>query len=337
MQLYIIESPLQLLSAIEAKKKFLSQKHILIVKYSKEKKNNDQINFLIKNSSWDKVYKIPFLFSTKLQIIFFCLLANILKKISFHKIFIGEFRSDEMWMMLNSLHPNEAFLLDDGNMTIEVQTHYLKNINDYNIKRKKKKDILFKYFRLKSAKRKMINLFTMFELKPYINQKIVSNDFSVIASQIKNSGRFSDNSRIYFIGANIIELGIVTEKYFFDCMKFINHYYQNKNMKVVYLPHRREKKEKLEKMKRLFDFEIQQSEFLLELYFYYKKINPKHIASFYSTALFSLKKIYNCSTVDAFKLDSNQIQKIYRSEIESTYRFYKNYMQIIELNEEALN
>ncbi len=334
MHLYIVESPLQLLNAIEAKKAFPSQKHILVVKYSKEKKNNDQIDSLLKNSSWDRIYTIPFLFSTKMQIIFFCLLTKrlVLKRYSFQKIFIGEFRSDEMWMMLNTLPHDEAFLLDDGNMTIEVQKRYLKDLKAFNSQRKKKKkDILFQYFQLKNADRRMIHLYTMFELEPYTHQKIITNRFPVLASRMESVKNISDSSHVFFIGANLVELGIVTEEYFFDCMEYIYDYYRKKQKKFIYLPHRREENAKLIKMRKLFGLEIQNPDYILELYFYYNQLYPEHIASFYSTALYSLKKIYNSSSVHAFKLNPNRVQERYRSEIETTYDFYSQHMQIIEL------
>lgn len=334
--LYIVESPLQLLNAIEAKEEFAAKKNVLIVKFSNEQKNNYQIEKLLAESCWDHIYKIPYIYSTKIQIIHFCSLARFLiwKKQKFKKIFIGEFRSDEMWMIQNNLPHEETFLLDDGNMTIEVQNNYLKELEKYNLERlinKRKKDILYKFFLLKTPERKIVDLFTMFDLKPYSGQRIVQNRFKAVASKLGNINDQSNSDNVFFVGSNIMELGIVNDDYFFECIKFIINFYKNKGKKLVYIPHRREKEEKLLTIKNQLDIEILYPSNLLELDFLYKKIRPKHIASFYSTALYSLKKIYNCQEVDAFKLDFTQVKKEYRSEIASTYQFYEQYFHLVEI------
>ncbi len=333
--LYIVESPLQLLNAIEAKEEFTAKKNILIVKFSNERRNNYQIEKLLKESFWDRIYKIPYIYTTKTQIIYFCFLTRLLvwQKQKFQKIFIGEFRSDEMWMLLNNVQHIETFLLDDGSVTIEVQKNYLKEIEKYNSEksRSKRKYILYNFFFLKAPKRKVIDLFTMFDLKPHPGQKVIQNNFKALASKIINIDDHANSNTVFFIGSNIVERGIVNDKYFFECIEYIVNFYKANEKNIIYLPHRRENEKKLLTMKNQFGIEVLYPSDLIELYFLNKKIWPKHIASFYSTALYSLKKIYKCREVDVFKLDFTQLNKEFQSSIDSTYKFYKKYFRLIEI------
>ena len=136
MNLFIVESPFQLLSAIEASHTFPSDSNLLIIKYLPEQKNssinNSQFDLLIKLKSWDKIIKIKhkrsyFLSDLKL---FFCI-----KKIpKVNLIFIGELRSWYMRQYLNILDNNGCYLLDDGTASILMQETIISDQSYYRLK-----------------------------------------------------------------------------------------------------------------------------------------------------------------------------------------------------------
>ena len=331
--LYIVESPLQLLSAIEARSAFKAEKHFLVVRYYKNKKTNAQLKRLLSLAKWDEVYEYKFYISTEFQALFFIRLIKVLKNncMEFESIFIGEYRSEYMWMFLNNLLHKARYLLDDGNVTIEVQKNYLtrKKLNIFTSS--SVINIMISFFKLNKAKSNSINLFTMFELTPHKNQIVISNNFNDLSSKMVGKS-ITDESVVYFIGANLVELGIVTEDYFIEAMYKIRAYYKKMGKAMIYIPHRREGRGKLNNVT---DLGIFVENFInpVELEFLYKKIRPHHIASFYSTALYSLKKIYNIIHVDSFTLDYDQVDSLLVDEIQSTYKYYGKFINIISTKE----
>ncbi len=330
--LFIIESPLQLLNAEEAKYYFPSKKNILLVKYSSNKKNNMQITKILKMQKWDYIYNIQFIYSKIVFLPFiFTLIQLKLKYKYFNKIFIGEFRSDYMWLYINNIKHEKSVLLDDGTLTILVQNKYLEDINKYNEKRSKSKDFIFSLFLFKNSNRKMIDLFTMFKFKTYHNQILYHNNFNFMNSKMSNC-KLLPGDQVFFIGGDLVELKIISLDYFYECIDYIKKFYQQQNKTIIYLPHRGETNNKLEILENKFHFNITYFENPIELELLYKRILPVNIASFYSTALITLKNIYNIKNIDSFKLDINQINHEHQISIEEIYKYYNKEFNIVEMS-----
>ena len=129
--LYVVESPFQLLSALEARNHFKKSYSVLLLKYSgsSNQKNDFQLKKIIsKFNNFDEIIEIqPFsgsLLEANFRLLIMLKIFQI-KKVRFVKVFIGEFRSWYHRAFLDVLSPKQNFLLDDGNITIELQKKYI--------------------------------------------------------------------------------------------------------------------------------------------------------------------------------------------------------------------
>jgi hypothetical protein len=92
------------------------------------------------------------------------------------------------------------------------------------------------------------------------------------------------------------------DKIYVDYLKRIIRHY---NKPIIYIPHRTEIIS--ENLKALVNenFIMQKNEGPIEIVFLSKRIYPMHVVSFFSTALFNLKKIFEATTIEAIKFNNH--------------------------------
>jgi len=329
MSLFIIESPFQLLCAIEAKEHFKTLNNTLIILDTGEKNNLLQIKNLLNLSHWNIVNIIPFSSNKLITFLKSIQLVHKFKKNKLHNLFIGEFRSETMWLFVTNVKYVNSYLLDDGSHTIHLQNNTFNNLLQYNKGINSVKKYLLKIMFLNGLDRTVMNLFTIYDFEnKYLNQNIIKNNFNFINTKIDE--KFNSNQNIYFIGSNMVENDMLDEDYFFDILKKILKYYGT-NKPIIYIPHRREQEYKLKKIEEL-DVQIKLIDVPIEIYFLLNQIKPNHIASFASTALYTLSKIYSISEVDSFEIDFKFLKKEYHEKFRSIYSFQNKYYKSIKLD-----
>lgn len=336
--LYIVESPFQLLSAIEAKHFFATSKSILIIRYSSQA-TNTQLEEMKKLAHWDEIIEIRSLLNVNMSNI---MLLGALKRLQgqsifFDKIFIGEYRSRSMRLFFDILNPIECFLLDDGNITIEIQNKYLPFCLDYDYvsttTKKMLKNIFYAvsrvYFHAPKNKRCDIDLFTCFELSAFDNkQKVIKHNFEYNKTMAIGKKILADT--IYFFGGNISEEGIIDIKAEITLLRNIKDYFHIQQKTVIYIPHRRESVKKLEQIKLFFD-DVLYFKYPAEMQFVLAREIPSGIASFCSTALFTVSRMYKFESVNAFMLPLDNIRQEYAQDIAAVYNEYAKTMEVISL------
>ena len=125
-----------------------------------------------------------------------------------------------------------------------------------------------------------------------------SNSFENLKKFIISKNKIK-NSHSVIVGQNIVELGIASkEKY----IRFLNQALKNANYKRIYIPHRYELDSNLNIYKKELDLKIVQLELPIELIEYELDIELKEVYSLYSTALFSLKNIYDQASLYSYNL-----------------------------------
>ena len=330
MNLFIVESPLQLLGAIEAKKQLELKNNFLIISLSDEEKNNEQMFSLLALSPWDKVYKVPFFYSIRIKVFqFIFVIYFLLKKFDFESVFFGEVRSNVFWLVANNIKVDNVWMLDDGAGTISVQERIFRKLQEFNRDRNKKTDFIAKLFFLKPADRSLINIFTMYDIEPLGSEKIHENTFAFIKGEMRDL--VVDEDYVYFIGTNLVQPLLLSENAYIQAFEKVYDYYKNRNKKIKYILHRRESRALIEK--NFPDIDILEFDNIIEIEFLIKKIRPYHIASFYSAALFTLKKAYNIEMIDSFLIDLEEIDGMYKEAVSACYIFNKKYMNIIDIGD----
>jgi len=324
VNIFFVLSPLQLMNAIEAYEYFNcldgQTKNILIIGYTLNKRNNQQIdNILLLYNKWDEVKRINIYYNMKELFFYTLLLSRKFKNINVSRVFLGEFRIDYSWILANNANPKEIVLLDDGLGTLSINKN-LTNQTGSSIK-----NIICKIVGLKNAQRQIPAIFTIFKLPKDIPYKTIENKFSYFKKTFLEVCSKNENE-VYFLGAPLADFGMVSQDYFFDSLKKIIHFYKGKQ--IIYVLHRRENLDNMKKMFPNMKFVVYDN--IIEIEFLLKKKQPTHIASFYSAALYTLYAIYNINNVDVFKLNAHKITYQYRTNIEKVYNLY-NKFNIIDL------
>lgn len=327
--LFVIESPFQLLSAIEAKQKFHILDAMLIVRYTLDTQTNLQIDRLLKISPWEKVIEIKSIFSIfdsnlKLSIQLFKL-----KNIKFDNIFIGEYRSWVLRSFLYNLDANNYYLLDDGAASLTVYNQYVKEKRQPVLQPSKLDTILLGLYKLMGLHTHgSVNLlfFTSFDI---YTENCVKNDFSYIKKRMSEQTILQNTT--YFFGAPLSEGNIISESHELAYIQEIINYHAAIGRDLVYVPHRRESAQKKEKIRALNNIAMSTFEFPAEIEFIFRKELPDTIASFYSTVLQTLPKIYSFREVTAFEIPLQTIAKKSQQSIDFVYNEYRKSITIIPL------
>ena len=307
--IFIVAGPLHIMNAIEAVEHFKTQNNILIILYTDNQKQLNQMKKLLKFIDWHRIEYIPLPQKSIDKIIFSKNIYHSLKFIEKNKIdklFVGEYRSDHVNHIVNSLINGEVYLLDDG----LAQLNYHKEINQQPYKVKVRRLIYkFLFYKLKGIK---YTFFTIFDIP---NEKIIRNNYSFFKKYI---GSKEIENSIYFIGQPLVDLAIMSkENYKKELIKIIDFY---KGRKFIYILHRREEIENIKNLSLELNFEYKEFDNLIELEMINSKIVPSHFATFYSTAIVTLPSFILEVEYRAFKSKDEIINKNFITNISNTYK-----------------
>ena len=179
-----------------------------------------------------------------------------------NKIFFGDSNS-YVYKITKKIISQKVILLDDGSSTMIDKNQNHKRFSMF-----------------KNNENKQINSFR--NLKEFIKTKEgIKKSHSVI------------------VGQNVVELGITSkDKY----LKFLDQACKASNYEKVYIPHRYELDSNLKIYKQSLNLKIIELELPIELIEYELDIELKEVFSLYSTALFSLKNVYEHVMLYSFNL-----------------------------------
>lgn len=303
--LSIVSSPLQLINAIEAIQHFKTQDNsLVIVYYSNDSfQSVQQLKTLISFYPWSMVYEVGGEKKGSKFLEYLKLLFNF-KKQSYDYCFVGHFGHFQMNSLAN-LHVQHIYCIDDGVATLFYHTTLLNP--SVVVKKKwsqKVKDIRFKFFGFKVHMNKdRINYFTMFNLKPLHKELIIKNDFKYIKKYQKLQQSI-DPHLVYFLGQPLVDVQFMNLEVYIEYIKAIKKYFREKDMKIMYIPHRKETL--LDELKVLEDdfFYIQPLSEGIELFLIKAYVIPAIVVSFVSTALFTLSKLFDSIMVQAIQIDT---------------------------------
>jgi hypothetical protein len=166
----------------------------------------------------------------------------------------------------------------------------------------------------------------MYNFKPFNSQILYKNNYRAL--KMKLNDLIIDTDTIMFLGLKLSEIGIITEDYYLEKIKQVAYLYSD--CKILYISHREEKKSKLEKIKNISNITVKEPDYPIELYGLYEDAIPYKVASFYSTALYTMKNIYNIEA-ESFSFDYSKSQ--YKNVIQNVYDYYEQYIEVINLDD----
>lgn len=330
---FLIETPLQLLNAIEAKEYFKDMKSLLIVKYSGNAKNDLQIDQLLKLSQWDKIIYIRSNISKMITNFKALLFLRYLKKLShqYEYIFIGEFQSHTFQSFCKNLEVKKCFILDDGVYTINLQKNILskdKHIHEKEDALAIVKTAIKKILGLNDNKNITMHLFTCFDLEPHNKQLIIPNNYYFVKKMVLNEIKIIES--VYFYNSAISEQGIMRLEDELLMLEKVDAYYKEMGKQITYIPHRFDSTVKLNKIQKM-NIPIKKLEYLAEIEPLFNGELAGEMASFFSTTLYTLPKIYNFNRVQAFKIPRHYILEDKQNSLEELYTDIGKNIEIVNL------
>jgi len=296
-----VESPIQLVNAFEAKSFFKMNSYTYYIRLSGVENNDIQLIKLIKILNLSNV-KLIYLNAYNKKIIDYLKLFyyKYFYRLSSNKrVFIGNYDSGFFTLVLKKLKKEQVVLLDDGAKTIDTYSKFKNN---------------FHY-----------DLFTIYDLEALSNQKIYKNKYVQLEKKLSKLSK--NKNEILFLGSKLSEIEIISENYYLEIMKKIAYYY--KNNKVIYIAHREESQSKLDKITLIKNISVVQLDYPIELYGIYSNNIPYKVSSFYSTAIYTIKNIYNIEA-ESFIFDYSKSE--YKKSIDNVYEYYRKYIKIIDID-----
>lgn len=269
MNLYIVESPLQLLCAYESISEN-NQPYKLLLRMTG--RGNNDLHLINCAQSLDVNFQKIVVRTEKVK---FDLLLNIFKilRLSANKyetVYLGSYYSNFLKIFKKLLKCDEIYYLDDGLATLRAQEEILK-------------------------KQVPVNWYTFLNLEVSNFQKIEKHDFSYL----KKISKKNVGNDIFFIGQPIEHMINFQLDDYINCIKKI----VEQHGRLYYIPHR---VENLEFLNAIENIEIVKLDYPIELYFlFYKNELPKKIYSCYSTGLITCNILFEGVECSALKINNN--------------------------------
>lgn len=300
---FLVESPMQLINAIEAKHHFSIQKTYLLIRYDGIASNDNHIDYVLDmiDNKFDRISYIMLQYGKKN---IFKMLIPLIWCIKFNPeyLFIGNYFSG-FSRLVRMFYPNKkTIFLDDGAQTTRL---YYDN--------------------------KKINMFSYFSFdERYPGRIYEKHGFNYLKQRLREKEQKIKKGTVFFIGTPLVENHLIEPSQYDKVLKsVINHY---KNYEIKYFPHRFEDLTKLKENK---EFDIVSINMPFELYLLQVKMLPEKVVSFYSAALYTINSMLgDVIKVEAFRFPLSYFINVqYAEKINKLYRFLSNSMDIIEDNE----
>ena len=148
-----------------------------------------------------------------------------------------------------------------------------------------------------------VEFFTIFHLKGSLNDTIVQNNLTILKKLYQDNQ--IDSNKAYFVGSHLVDKGLVSERTYLSELKKIKAYHDERNQELKYIKHRAESDKILKKIEQIVPIKTYNSplEFALA-----EEALPGEISSFFSSALFTLRKIHSSKIkIKAYKFDPSEI------------------------------
>lgn len=340
MNVFVVNTPLQLINAIEAKKYFdlKDDESLLIVVYLKNRK--EQLVKVVGSHSWAEVKWIESeedVFQQKKNLLLKikewikeCIrfkkevncISNKYKKIN--RMFLGNYLMESQLHIANKFDPNFYYLLDDGNAVLTVQALRRDEVSFINIRKgffSRCKSLLKKYvFYFDFKKIESVTYFTTYEVACSGRDRSILNEFNYFKKSQSNKV-FED--RVVFIGAPLVELGIIKYCDFVSQMERVFDYFEGKE--ITYVKHPSENSSQVEDFLCKKEINTIENNLPLEIAFIEESTLPSIVSSYYSSALLNLNRIFSDKiTFFSFKINSSLISNDFKLNVNSCYYYYES-------------
>src|SRR5690554_1849107 len=283
-----VETPLQFLCAYEGLMEKGREDSIVYLRLSGRGNNDEQLVNVAKalDVDYEEVFFKAGFSVLNLRILFFMIRFCFVR---YDYFFIRSYFSKFLRVIGFLVRAENVFYLDDGMATLMAQ---------------------------KEMERTGVvgNIFTFFDLPAIEGQTIERNNFSWLRK------RFSYNRMegLYFLGQPLVDYGYVTLESYCQCiMEAIK---RSAPDRLFYIPHRHESDDVVSYIEGFLGVTVLRLTEPVELYLLKKKVAPRTIFSFSSTALITVNKIFPESKSVSF--NTTYANYPHQGHLESIYAFF---------------
>jgi hypothetical protein len=337
--LFIVESPLQALVAVELSLQFVGQENGVICRLSGKgrERNDEQICKVLEWGNWS--FKDTVQFSSKGRILWHLNARRCILKIKekyrndVQNLFFGEFRSHWMHSVRSVIDPERTVLMDDGAVTITVDKKYLKKGIFY------PKDI---FYNSRDINSKIKSLFFWGLLEDQVLSKPLLTasaflgsdaDYLIDFSGVLKNRKYDcvgSGEIAYFFGSKYSEAGILSRNYELSVISKIKEYYESRGLEFCYCAHRDESSEKLDLLRLVYGVNVVLPDLPAELFLLENPERIAAIAAAYSSVINNLRFIFPGELITSFMLDLEQVNEKNRSDIKEVYKDFEKKEVFVE-------
>jgi hypothetical protein len=333
--LFIVESPLQALVAVELSLQFSGKNNGIIYRLSGQgrEKNDEQILRVIELGNWSFKESLNFPETRGLtrQICFRKYIVRLKNRFR-HKVrtlFFGEFRSQWMHLARFAVASEKCVLMDDGAATLIAKHRYIDQGIYYPedlwskagfLKKALKKIIFFGLLEKEQAQKPLV--FASAFLRDESEFKV---DFSLVRQKMisQPACMTGGEPKAFFFGSKYSENGILSKDCEVDFISHVLNYYHAKGLGVVYCAHRDESEEKLSLIQNVSGLEVVRPALPAELFLLERDAEVAEIGAFYSSVINNLSLIFPEKLITSFRLDPNAINPNNRKAVELIYSHFE--------------
>jgi hypothetical protein len=358
MNVFLVETPHQLLNAMEAKSYFsLVDNNLIII--IKEEYSKDSYARLVAPNEWKSVFYVPARGDPESGLLRklrdhciarirgyystyeLYLLRKALDRLSeamgkVERIFLGNYWMEYMRHFANVTPHKELCLLDDGTGTLLINKMRRERWFQRNDKSRVAivQGIINSMIGMKDRHIENVTFFTIYDLEVRDGDRLVKHDYVYLKE--KASERPIEDV-VYFLGMTLIDEGLSQEAYI-NYLRRVKTYFSNENL--VYVQHRGEPAEKLEIIKKQLKLEMRKFDVPIEYQISVLGNRPKTLASFCSSALENCRIIFGeLLDIKAFYLDPADCP-MRPDFIRDIYSYYESresaHFQMIKLQQNVL-
>ncbi|MEL7798444.1 polysialyltransferase family glycosyltransferase [Idiomarina loihiensis] len=332
--LFIVESPLQALIAVELSLKFEDERSGVIYRLSgaNRKRNDEQIEAVIEYGNWS--FSKGIILEKRNAFFYHLLIRKVLKKIRIRfrgqvkQLFLGDFHSQWMHLSRTAVNPDITILIDDGAATLNVRNRFTQqgiffpeNLwKTRNFLKELTKNIIYFDFINKEKLSKPLFFASSF-LK---SESIYLVDFSALKERFKKKENEDKANSVLFFGAKYSEAKIVSFEYELIFISKVKDFYGGRNLSVTYCAHRDESDEKLNFIESQLGLVVVKPCIPAELYMLSENQSVAEIASAYSSVLNNMKVLFPEKTIRSFMFMNDEINAINKDAVLSIYEHYRS-------------
>lgn len=332
----LVSTPFQLLSAFEATKHFESEaKRILVLIYSKRSDSQHCTQQLEKtakllgfsNAVWiDRaIFSRPFGRVSKWYAL--AKLQRVLKQ-PIRSLYIGDIRCRLMRFLAQWFHFDRVTFLDDGHATVSVLSHLdIQAVASHDRKQHACVNSFIKLVEKKNRnEEKCCYFFTAIQFSGKLpkNIGIYIHQFQYLRTEkyrLNRGGHYA--SEVIYFGSKLSEAGVMSLADEIYLISWVSDFYRRQGLRVVYIPHRADCSVKIDQIASL-GIRVMCIDLPAELYVLTLSSQPNQIAAASSTVLSSLKNIAPDLCLTSFRMPPSSIVPQFRPAMGLVYEYLRS-------------